>query len=113
MAESALDKGFKALKLKIGFDKKKDIQNIKSLKTLVGENEKLMTDANQAWDVNEALQMMDEISEYNLSWLEEPIPVDRPMMNGENYMRLAQRPLLAVRMSWECRGLTACFLKAF
>ena len=78
MAENALDKGFKALKLKIGFDKKKDIQNIKSLKTLVGENEKLMTDANQAWDVNEALQMMDKISEYNLSWLEEPIPVDRP-----------------------------------
>ena len=60
MAETALNNGFKALKLKIGFDKKKDIQNIKSLKTLLGENEKLMTDANQAWDVNEALQMMDE-----------------------------------------------------
>ena len=77
-AEMALEAGHNALKLKIGFDSARDIQNIKSLRALLGENGELMVDANQAWTVNEAREMMQKIAAFDIKWLEEPIHADRP-----------------------------------
>ena len=77
-AETALLAGYQALKLKIGFDAAKDIQNIDSLRSLLGKNGQLMVDANQAWTVNEAQEMMQKIAAYDIDWLEEPIHADRP-----------------------------------
>ena len=77
-AETALEAGHHALKLKIGFDLAQDIQNIKSLRALLGKKGQLMVDANQAWTVNEAKEMMQKIAAYDIKWLEEPIHADRP-----------------------------------
>jgi len=77
-AETALEAGHQALKLKIGFDLAQDIQNIKSLRALLGKKGQLMVDANQAWTVNEANEMMQKIAAYDIKWLEEPIHADRP-----------------------------------
>ena len=77
-AETALEAGHQALKLKIGFDLAQDIQNIKSLRALLGKKGQLMVDANQAWTVNEAKEMMQKIALYDIKWLEEPIHADRP-----------------------------------
>ena len=77
-AEAALKSGYRALKLKIGFNPAHDIQNIKSLRTLLGENGQLMVDANQAWTVTEAQEMMQKIAVCNVNWIEEPIYADRP-----------------------------------
>ena len=99
-AETALEAGHQALKLKIGFDLAQDIQNIKSLRALLGKKGQLMVDANQAWTVNEAKEMMQKIAAYDIKWLEEPIhaapPDDEwrsveasgntPLAGGENIM---------------------------
>ena len=77
-AETALEAGHQALKLKIGFDLAQDIQNMKSLRALLGKKGQLMVDANQAWTVNEAKEMMQKIAAYDIKWLEEPIHADRP-----------------------------------
>jgi len=77
-AEMALKAGYHALKLKVGFDFAQDIQNIKLLHTLLGKDGELMVDANQAWTLNEAREMMQKISVYDIKWLEEPIHADRP-----------------------------------
>ena len=77
-AEMALRAGYQALKLKIGFNTPQDIQNIESLRSLLGKNGQLMVDANQAWTVNEAQEIMPKISAYDIDWLEEPIHADRP-----------------------------------
>jgi len=77
-AEAALKSGYRALKLKIGFNPAHDIQNIKSLRALLGENGQLMVDANQAWTVTKAQEMMQKIAAYNINWIEEPIYADRP-----------------------------------
>jgi L-alanine-DL-glutamate epimerase-like enolase superfamily enzyme len=37
-----------------------------------------MADANQAWDLSTATDMVGELAEYPLTWLEEPLPADRP-----------------------------------
>lgn len=75
-AKRYLDKGVKAFKLKIGIDKVTDKKNIKDLRKLIGDDNQLMVDANQAWTVEESLEMIEYLNEYNIYWLEEPIRAD-------------------------------------
>ena len=53
MAEAALDRGHRALKLKIGFEPAGDRANLASLRDLVG-NGMLAADANQGWSIEQA-----------------------------------------------------------
>lgn len=86
-AELALKLGFTALKLKIGFGDALDLQNIKSICALLGKDEQLMVDANQAWTAQHARRMMNKMANYQLGWLEEPILADRP---DEEWFGLAE-----------------------
>src|SRR5467141_4102046 len=56
MAEAALSRGHRALKLKIGFDLAADRANLASLHQLVGDG-MLAADANQAWSTERALAL--------------------------------------------------------
>jgi len=94
-AESALNAGYQALKLKIGFNTPADIQNIKSLRAMLGKNGRLMVDANQAWGLNEAQGIIRSISDYGLSWLEEPIHADRPINEWQSLSGSSNIPLAA------------------
>ena len=86
MAEAALRRGHRALKLKIGFDAAQDRDNLAALRAL-GGYDSLAADANQAWDFDEALKRAAGYGEFNLAWLEEPIRADRPR---EEWIRLAK-----------------------
>ena len=94
MAESALARGHRALKLKIGFEPASDRANLVSLRDLVG-NGMLAADANQAWSIEEALEAVPELSEFNLAWLEEPIRADRPWQEWQALRKVAAVPLAA------------------
>ena len=94
MAESALARGHRALKLKIGFEPASDRANLVSLRDLVG-NGMLAADANQAWSIEEALEAVPELSEFNLAWLEEPIRADRPWQEWQALRKIAAVPLAA------------------
>ena len=92
-AEQAVGLGYRALKLKIGFDTAHDLQNIKSLTSILGTDGELMVDVNQAWEVQHAREMMHEMLNYQLGWLEEPIPVDRPDDEWKSIRNAAKIPL--------------------
>lgn len=77
MAEEALSRGHRALKLKIGFDHSVDRANLGALRGLIG-NGMLAADANQAWSTERALEVAPHLREFDLAWLEEPIRADRP-----------------------------------
>jgi L-alanine-DL-glutamate epimerase-like enolase superfamily enzyme len=77
LAEAALRDGYEAIKLKVGFGLELDHRNLKTLRKLLGPDRQLMTDANQAWDIDEACYAASSFEEYNLSWLEEAIAADR------------------------------------
>jgi D-galactarolactone cycloisomerase len=77
MAEAALRAGHTAIKLKIGFDKTQDLDNIRQLRAIVGDGF-LATDANQAWSLTEAMARAPALDEFGLAWLEEPLRADRP-----------------------------------
>jgi len=77
-AEAALEAGFRAVKLKVGFGLERDARNARALRALCGRDVPVMVDANQAWDVDAAIAAAAALEECALAWLEEPLRADRP-----------------------------------
>lgn len=94
MAEAALRRGHRALKLKVGFDLATDRANLASLRQLIGDG-MLAADANQAWSTAQALEIAPHFDEFDLAWLEEPIRADRPWEEWQTLRRHIDVPLAA------------------
>ncbi|MBR1238495.1 mandelate racemase/muconate lactonizing enzyme family protein, partial [Bradyrhizobium sp. AUGA SZCCT0182] len=94
IAEAALARGHRALKLKVGFEPGADRANLASLRDLVG-NGMLAADANQGWSIDQALEIVPGLAEFNLAWLEEPIRADRPWKEWRALGKGAGVPLAA------------------
>ncbi|MBU1358923.1 MAG: mandelate racemase/muconate lactonizing enzyme family protein [Gammaproteobacteria bacterium] len=72
-AKSHLAKGFKAIKLKIGFGLEEDIEYVRSVRDAVGPGPKIMVDANHAYTVGAARRLLKAIEPSHIHWFEEPI----------------------------------------
>jgi L-alanine-DL-glutamate epimerase-like enolase superfamily enzyme len=94
MAEVALSTGHRALKIKIGFDLATDRANLASLRQLVGDG-MLAADANQAWSMQQALDVVPHLCEFGLAWLEEPIRADEPWQQWQRLRKGTDVPLAA------------------
>jgi L-alanine-DL-glutamate epimerase-like enolase superfamily enzyme len=94
MAEAALNRGHRALKLKVGFDLACDRANLASLRELVGDG-MLAADANQAWSKHQALEVGPHFEEFGLAWLEEPMRADRPWQEWQDLRTSIGVPLAA------------------
>jgi L-alanine-DL-glutamate epimerase-like enolase superfamily enzyme len=94
MAEAAMRRGHRALKLKIGFEPASDRANLSALRELAG-NGMLAADVNQGWSVKSAIALAPALAEYNLAWLEEPIRADRPWQEWQLLRENARSPLAA------------------
>ncbi|MCF8568513.1 mandelate racemase/muconate lactonizing enzyme family protein [Alicyclobacillus tolerans] len=84
--------GIHAFKLKVGFGKDQDLEALRNLRNLVGENASVMVDANQAWTLNQAIQMIDAFQPYNVSWLEEPLRAD----DMDGYIKLTNQSSIPI-----------------
>jgi L-alanine-DL-glutamate epimerase-like enolase superfamily enzyme len=93
-AEAALQRGHRALKLKVGFEPETDRANLAALRGLVGSG-MLAADANQAWSIAQALERAPDFAEFGLTWLEEPIRADRPWQEWQTLRQRAGMPLAA------------------
>ncbi|XP_064605141.1 mitochondrial enolase superfamily member 1-like [Liolophura sinensis] len=72
LCEEALTEGFDVFKMKVGADVQDDIRRIQIIREMIGPDRKLMTDANQRWDVNEAIDWMKKLAPFKPYWIEEP-----------------------------------------
>src|SRR5579871_718209 len=70
--------GHRAFKLKIGFGRELDVKNLANMRKALGNQAKLMCDANQALSLEAAIALSREIAPSNLSWIEEPLRVVSP-----------------------------------
>lgn len=68
--------GWKYLKMKVGGDINHDLRRAEIIREEVGNNIKLMMDANQKWEVPEAIQNMKLLAKFNPWWIEEPTSPD-------------------------------------
>jgi D-galactarolactone cycloisomerase len=93
-AEAALARGHRALKLKIGFEPAADLANLASLRDLVGTG-LLAADVNQGWSLERALQLVPQLTEFKLAWLEEPIRADRRWREWKTLRKAVRVPLAA------------------
>jgi L-fuconate dehydratase len=76
-ARRALDRGFRAFKLKVGSrDPERDIRRARMLRDLVGDQSLVMIDANQQWTFPQALAMCNALRGIFPYWVEEPTHPD-------------------------------------
>ncbi len=76
LARQAVAEGFTAIKMKVGNDLEHDRARARLLREVLGPERKLMMDANQRWDVPEAIAWMRELAEFDPWWIEEPTHPD-------------------------------------
>lgn len=93
-AEAALERGHRALKLKVGFGAETDLANLAALRAIVGVG-MLAADANQGWSIDQALEMLPRLAEFDLRWLEEPIRADRRREEWRRLRASAKMPIAA------------------
>ncbi|WP_235011689.1 enolase C-terminal domain-like protein [Bryocella elongata] len=72
----SLDNGFGAFKLKVGGPLKYDLSRAHSLRRAAGENATIMFDANQQWNLPQALTACEELRAFRPLWIEEPTHPD-------------------------------------
>ena len=76
LCKEAIEQGWTHIKMKVGFDLKNDVRRAKIIREEIGDDLKLMMDANQKWDVDEAIENMKALSQFNPWWIEEPTSPD-------------------------------------
>ncbi len=100
--EENLERGFRAIKMKVGRpDLREDLARVKAMRERLGDGFPLMVDANMQWSVDQALRASRAMAEFDVFWLEEPtIPDDYaghariareaplPVATGENFHTL-------------------------
>jgi len=71
--QELLERGFRAIKMKIGFGISRDIRRITRVREIVGDDFPLMVDANQSYNFQAALKVGHALDELGVEWFEEPM----------------------------------------
>ena len=103
-----VESGFKMVKMKIGRrDPNDDLERIKLVRETIGPNVDLAVDVNCAWSITTAIRMTKKMEQYDIYWLEEPIPPDEI----DNLARLADETSIPIALGeshytkWEFKEL--------
>jgi L-fuconate dehydratase len=76
LAQEAVDAGFDYIKLKVGRDLEDDIRRLTIAREVLGPDRKLMIDANQVWDVPQAIEWVNALAFAKPWFIEEPTSPD-------------------------------------
>ena len=76
LAKEAVAEGFTQIKLKVGASLEDDIRRVRLARETVGPDIRIAVDANQRWDVAEAIDWVGQLAPYDIAWIEEPTSPD-------------------------------------
>ncbi len=76
LCREAVEAGWTHFKMKVGSNIEDDARRAALIREEIGPNRKLMMDANQVWDVDEAIQNMQRLKDFDPWWIEEPTSPD-------------------------------------
>ncbi|MCS5734340.1 mandelate racemase/muconate lactonizing enzyme family protein [Herbiconiux daphne] len=72
-----VDAGFDAVKMKVGSPRlADDVERVSAVRDTIGPGRRLMIDANQRWNIDQAERALDALAEFDLAWIEEPLRAD-------------------------------------
>lgn len=72
----AIEDGFPQIKLKVGADLEDDVRRVRTAREVCGDGFPIAIDANQRWDVDEAIRWVRALEPYGIAWVEEPTSPD-------------------------------------
>jgi L-fuconate dehydratase len=76
LCREGMKQGWSHFKIKVGRDLEDDVRRAALIRSEIGPDRKLMMDANQVWDVDEAIANMRELARFDPWWIEEPTSPD-------------------------------------
>ncbi|WLS79857.1 L-fuconate dehydratase [Erwinia pyri] len=91
LCQEAVDAGFDYLKLKVGRDLEDDIRRVTIAREVIGPDRKLMIDANQVWETDEAIPWVNKLAFADPWFIEEPTSPDD--IEGHRRIREAIAPV--------------------
>lgn len=103
LCREGLSQGWSRFKIKVGRDRADDARRCSIIRDEIGPEGVLMTDANQVWEVGEAIERMRELAPFRPLWIEEPTSPDDVL--GHKAIRDALRPhAIAVATGEMCQN---------
>ena len=91
LCRSNLALGWTSFKTKVGVDVSSDVRRCEIMREELGNEIQLMADANQVWEVPEAIEWMKHLRPFDLRWIEEPTSPDDVL--GHATIRRAVAPI--------------------
>jgi L-fuconate dehydratase len=91
LCREALAAGWTRFKIKVGRDSDENVRRAALVREEIGPDSLLMMDANQAWDVGEAIDLMRPLAKFKPLWIEEPTSPDDIL--GHAAIRRAIQPI--------------------
>jgi L-fuconate dehydratase len=91
LCREAVAAGWSHIKIKVGRDLEDDVRRARIVREEIGPERKLMLDANQVWDVDQAIEWMGRLVEFDPLWIEEPTSPDDVL--GHARIAEALRPI--------------------
>jgi L-fuconate dehydratase len=76
LCREAVRAGWTHFKMKVGTNTEDDVRRAALIREEIGPKRKLMMDANQVWDVDESVENMQRLKEFDPWWIEEPTSPD-------------------------------------
>ncbi|CAL8313773.1 unnamed protein product [Merluccius merluccius] len=76
LCTDALANGWSRFKVKVGAELKDDERRCRLIRQMIGPDKTLLMDANQRWDVGEAIRWMSSLAPFRPLWIEEPTSPD-------------------------------------
>ena len=91
LCQEAIDAGFSHIKMKVGRDLADDIRRLTIAREVIGPDRTLMIDANQVWEVGEAIDWLKQLAFCKPFFIEEPTSPDD--VAGHRKIREAVAPM--------------------
>jgi L-fuconate dehydratase len=91
LCRNGVAQGWTHFKQKVGGSLQADLHRARIIREEIGETRFLMMDANQVWEVDEAIANMQRLAEFRPWWIEEPVSPDDVL--GHARIAAALRPL--------------------
>ncbi|SEW02333.1 dipeptide epimerase [Natrinema salifodinae] len=93
--ETALERGFGTLKVKLGTDR--DLEIVRTIRSAAPDVD-LFVDANEAWSPRDAVDKIDRLAEFDLEFVEQPVPAENP----EGLKFVSERSALPIAADESC-----------